>query len=317
MSRKKHPTISIANRIDLAIARCSSVRDGVAMGGSASLETELNSISELVKHLEEIYALLQKHELDKPVITQIKEIEARIDFKRKQKGFFQTMFSNSDEFKLEEDQVKALRKRLLLDYGFNFSIKHFYIPKEITNLFDTPISEVHCLNFLAKQATNSFVGRMDQDTIIGSKFFEYIEKESLDINGLYHSTRHDLPNNSLIYTDASINCPGCYEHFWMCAVGILMVSKNKWLESRGYNEQNIHRDHMEHEFFHRLSKTSTIYNIGCSLNSPFYHIFHSRNQINQRKTNIALNVNQLSNLNYIINDDNFGLEKYKTQIIQK
>jgi 5-methylcytosine-specific restriction endonuclease McrA len=124
MSRKKHPTISIANRIDLAIARCSSVRDGIAMGGSASLEKELNSINELVKHLEEIYALLQKHELDKPVISQIKEIETRIDFNRKQKSFFQTMFSNNDEFKLEEDQVKALRKRLLLDYGFNFSIKH-------------------------------------------------------------------------------------------------------------------------------------------------------------------------------------------------
>jgi 5-methylcytosine-specific restriction endonuclease McrA len=124
MSRKKHPTISIANRIDLAIARCSSVRDGIAMGGSASLEKELNSINELVKHLEEIYALLQKHELDKPVISQIKEIETRIDFNRKQKSFFQTMFSNNDEFKLEEDQVKVLRKRLLLDYGFNFSIKH-------------------------------------------------------------------------------------------------------------------------------------------------------------------------------------------------
>ena len=41
MSRKKHPTTSIANRIDLAIARCSSVRDGISMGGSASLEKEL------------------------------------------------------------------------------------------------------------------------------------------------------------------------------------------------------------------------------------------------------------------------------------
>lgn len=204
-----------------------------------------------------------------------------------------------------------------LNINVPISIKHFYIPKEITNLFDTPISEVHCLNFLAKQATNPFVGRIDQDTIIGSKFFKYIEKESLDINGLYHSTRHDLPNNSLIYEEASINCPGCYENFWMCAVGILMVSKNKWLECKGYNEQNIHRDHMEHEFFHRLAKTSTIYNIGCLLNSPFYHIFHSRNQINQRKTNIALNINQLSNLNYTVNDNNFGLEKYKTQIIKK
>lgn len=124
MRRKKHPTISIANRIELAIARYRSVSDGIAMGGSASLEKELSSVNELVKHLEEIYALLQKHELDKPVISRIKEIETRIDFKRKQKGFFQTMFSNSDEFKLEEDQAKALRKSLLLDYGFNFSIKH-------------------------------------------------------------------------------------------------------------------------------------------------------------------------------------------------
>ena len=95
--------ISISIRVELAVARYSSVKDGVAMGGSASLEKELNSINELVKHLEEIYALLQKHELDKPVISQIKEIETRIDFNRKQKSFFQTMFSNNDEFKFEED----------------------------------------------------------------------------------------------------------------------------------------------------------------------------------------------------------------------
>ena len=56
MRRKKHPTISIAKRVELALARYSSVRDGVAMGGSASLEKELSSINELVKHLEEIYA---------------------------------------------------------------------------------------------------------------------------------------------------------------------------------------------------------------------------------------------------------------------
>ncbi len=124
MRRKKHPTISIAKRIELAIARYSSVRDGVAMGGSASLEKELSNINELVKHLEEKYALLQKYEIDKPVIAQIKEIETSIDYKRKQKSFFQTMFSNNDEFKLEEDQARSLRKRLLLDYGFNFSIKH-------------------------------------------------------------------------------------------------------------------------------------------------------------------------------------------------
>ena len=96
MRRKKYPTISIAKRVELALARCSSIRDGVAMGGSASLEKELSSINELVKHLEEIYALLQNHEIDKPVIAQIKEIETSIDFKRKQKSFFQTMFSNND-----------------------------------------------------------------------------------------------------------------------------------------------------------------------------------------------------------------------------
>ncbi len=124
MRRKKHPTISIAKRVELALARYSSVRDGVAMGGSASLEKELSSINELVKHLEEIYALLQNQETDKPVIAQIKEIETSIDFKRKQKSFFQTMFSNNDELKLEQDQGRSLRKRLLIDYGFNFSIKH-------------------------------------------------------------------------------------------------------------------------------------------------------------------------------------------------
>ena len=124
MRRTKHPTISIANRVELAVARYRSVKDGVAMGGSASLEKELNSINGLVTHLEEIYALLEKHELDKPVISQIKEIETRIDFNRKQKSFFQTMFSNNDEFKLEEDQARTLRKKLILEYGFNFSIKH-------------------------------------------------------------------------------------------------------------------------------------------------------------------------------------------------
>ena len=76
-----------------------------------------------------------------------------------------------------------------------------------------------------------------------------------------------------------------FNEFWKCAVGILLVPKKSWNEIGGYNEKNIWINHMEHEFVVRLNKILKLIDLGPIIDYDFYHIYHDRNTLNQRKTN--------------------------------
>lgn len=202
------------------------------------------------------------------------------------------------------------------DLKINSKIKCriFYIPKEVTSKFDTPISEVHCLNMLTRKAKGAFIGRTDQDTIIHEKFFNYVEMNTLDESGLYWSSRNDLPPDSFDYDTASFHGDGqpCGPDIWRGAIGIVMMSKNSWDSITGYDESMIYRNDMEHDLFHRASRICKLYNIGCDLQAPFYHIHHSRSDGLAAKLNKSnwQNSSYFESLPTKINDDNYGLRMY-------
>jgi hypothetical protein len=151
-----------------------------------------------------------------------------------------------------------------------------HIPQSVTSKFNVPISEVHCLNMLSRRANGTFVGRVDQDTITHRRFFDYVENNSLDLNGLYWSTRRDLPKDCFDYSKSTVGKP-CHSGFFRAAIGIVMMSKSSWHSITGYDEKLFLRNHMEHDLFHRSMRVcSRLYNIGCMLDAPFYHIYHDR-----------------------------------------
>lgn len=153
-------------------------------------------------------------------------------------------------------------------------IVHKYVPRSITNKFRTPFSEVHSLNYAARISCADFIGRLDQDTMIGDRFANWffespgllqsempkenwfaslLFKKRIKVNPhcFYFCKRTDLkPGVVDPCGESSLNAPLDYEP-WKCAVGIFLVPTSFWHESTGYNEKNIHFNHMEHEFIFR------------------------------------------------------------------
>jgi len=197
----------------------------------------------------------------------------------------------------------------------------FYIPKNITKKFDTPISEVHCLNMLSRKATGQFIGRTDQDTIIHERFFKYVESELLNENELYWSGRQDLPENSLNYDDGIFHGDGlpCSDIIWRGAIGIVMMARTNWEKLTGYDEKMIYRNDMEHDLYHRAIRLCNLNNIGCKLDSPFYHIYHTRSQGLSAKHNASnwQNPSYFHSLPTKINDENYGLYNYFNSIEER
>ena len=66
----------------------------------------------------------------------------------------------------------------LLERHFEFEsdeevVRVLAVPQKITSRFDTPFSEVHALNLAARRARAPWVGRIDQDTLVGDGFVRW------------------------------------------------------------------------------------------------------------------------------------------------
>jgi hypothetical protein len=202
-----------------------------------------------------------------------------------------------------------ITKKMLDVEGYqNVKIVHF--SNNITSKFDTPFNEVHSLNYLIRNSNNDYVVRLDQDIIIGEDFFKYVKETGLNSDKIYWSTRRDL--NKDFNGDLNKNVLNFNPNnplFYKSAIGIILASKNNWISIKGYNENNIQRNHMEHDLYLRFIKLigiDNLINLGVLLDSPFYHIYHDRTDSSARKTNEY-------NLPFN-NDENWGLELYKNEI---
>lgn len=193
-----------------------------------------------------------------------------------------------------------------------------YVPKEVTSKFNVPVSEVHCLNMLARRASGNFVGRVDQDTITHKRFFDFVESVPLEEDGLYWSTRSDLPPNCFDYSKSVFQGDPCGGGFWTAAIGIILMSKNSWKQISGYNEKMIYRNHMEHDLFHRAIRICKLYNLGCHLSAPFYHIYHDRAMGKVAKNNdMIFDQAYFNSLPTQINGDQYGLSEFDNLIQER
>jgi hypothetical protein len=168
-------------------------------------------------------------------------------------------------------------------------LKFIYIDKEECKKYDAPFNEVLCINRGAKNATGDFIGRIDQDTIVGKRFFDWYFQNEIPNGKFYFSGRRELENGEYTENDNAFywwgGNPGQKRNYWMRAVGVLLIPRKYYIESHGYNETNIHQNYMEHEFISRLRMKLELINLGKILNVPFYHIYHDRVDADSRKRN--------------------------------
>jgi hypothetical protein len=165
---------------------------------------------------------------------------------------------------------------------------------------DSPFSEVHALNAAVRRAKGQYIGRIDQDTLVGKRFlqmfFEMCEgARSLDVpldSALLFANRRSIPyrfasrDPSLWAVDRYLRWFGQYlkveNHlhkknprlFYCSYVGIWLLHRNLWEECGGYDERLIYMNEMESDMAARLMSKYKMVNLGELVDYDFYHLSH-------------------------------------------
>ena len=162
---------------------------------------------------------------------------------------------------------------------------------------DAPFSEVHALNAAARRARGEYIGRIDQDTILGRTFFDrffrlYDGGNSLGFpldRALMLSNRRGIP-----FRLASA-CPPTWvidrfirwfgrrlpqamplpeADYYKSYVGIWLIHRDRWFEIGGYDESFRYINWMEVDMILRLEPECRFVNLGRIIDHAVYHLDH-------------------------------------------
>jgi hypothetical protein len=163
------------------------------------------------------------------------------------------------------------------------------VSPETAKRWDTPFYETKALNLAARESTGTWIGRIDQDTIVGRRFFSGYRDGGPQPGGVYFCGRRDLPPGATVEDDAAPYNHPPRDRSIAIAVGILLLERTTWHETRGYCEAMQHFNHMEIEWTRRLARAGRPMTlIGEQLDVPFYHLHHTRADCDARPHNPPL-----------------------------
>jgi hypothetical protein len=167
---------------------------------------------------------------------------------------------------------------------------------------DSPFPEVLALNAAARRARGAYIGRIDQDTLVGDRFlrwlFESVEGACrLDVSNvtletaLLFANRRSIPYRFTAGSPSLGNVtrfvrlfgatlpvwrenPATGHVFWTSYVGIWLAHRNLWDECGGYDQRLIYYNWMDTDMICRLRQKYTVVNLGELTNHDFYHLEH-------------------------------------------
>jgi len=207
---------------------------------------------------------------------------------------------------------------------------------------DSPFPEVLALNAAARRAHGDYIGRIDQDTLVGERFlrwfFEMVERTgALDAEAtkpetaMFFAKRRSIPYHfaaaspSLRSVTRFVTLfgralavwrgnPITGDVFWTSYVGIWLAHRNLWHECGGYDERLIYYNWMETEMICRLGSRCTMVDLGELTDDDFYHLehYHPRTKLTGRRhpvKNAAVNL-ALPHDVFHPNTDAWGLRDY-------
>jgi hypothetical protein len=217
-------------------------------------------------------------------------------------------------------------------------VKFIHTPNDIAIIEqkDSKFPEVIALNAAARRASGEYIGRIDNDTIVGVKFFRKFAKlhqknptDELDLKDSflfverrsvpYRISRLSLP---LSLITAFINFfRGFFKiesarewgrEFWWSPVGIMMFHRDIWQSTQGYDEKLIYWGWMEGDLALRLGQKHQVVEFSKFVGHDFYHLEHYSNLVEYKDRNGTATPRKKNpviteNLNYKTNDPNWGL----------
>lgn len=224
-------------------------------------------------------------------------------------------------------------------------VKFVHTPKDIAIIQqkDSKFPEVIALNAAARRASGQYIGRIDNDTVVGAEFFRRFAKlhennptSELDLKDSFlfverKSVPYRISRLSLSLDNINwfINnfkkffkvesAKDWGREFWCSPVGIMIFHREIWHNCRGYDERLIYWGWMEGDLALRLGQRHQIVEFSQFVGYDLYHLEHYSNLVEYKDRNGAAtprkkNLVKVENLNYCENSIDWGLNTYNVQI---
>jgi hypothetical protein len=236
-----------------------------------------------------------------------------------------------------------LREVLELSPAAARLVSFILIPPEVARDLqkDSPFPEVLALNAAARRASGEYIGRIDQDTLVGKRFLEYFfelyeGKQRLETplaSALLFANQRMVPYRFCVRcpplwaVEKYINFFGRFfkieitsgRAFYKHGVGIWLAHRDVWNASGGYDERMIYMNSMEFSMIDRLKMNSyEVVNLGTLVDYDFHHMEHYpplalRSSSTHRKVNPDALLLKLEILNP--NGPDWGLVQYPLEKI--
>jgi hypothetical protein len=204
---------------------------------------------------------------------------------------------------------------------------------------DSPFAEVFALNAAARRARGEYIGRIDQDTLVGKRFLEVLFDLHEGRLQLEAPLRMGFANLKMITYRFAVRCPSLLTvrffvnlfwrflkkensrsrgQFYFAGVGIWLLHRDLWVECGGYDERMIYMNAMETNMILRLLPKYEMVNLGKLSDYDFYHLEHyhpwsTRKSSVHRKVNPHLPFSQPDAMNP--NGESWGLSEYGLQVV--
>lgn len=208
---------------------------------------------------------------------------------------------------------------------------------------DSKFPEVIALNAAARKASGQYIGRIDNDTIVGPEFFEKFNRIACGEQSVWFEPSNAfmfIERRSIPYRYSSKSYPISYTYnyiktygskleiesardwgypFWWSPVGIMVFHKDIWKESRGYDEKLIYWGWMESDLALRLGKKCLLIDFKDVAGNFLYHLEHypsltSYKDRNGPATPRQKNKVKISGLNFTVNNENWGLKSQNLKL---
>lgn len=217
-------------------------------------------------------------------------------------------------------------------------VKFVHTPSDISIIEqkDSKFPEVIALNAAARRSSGEYIGRIDNDTIVGVDFFRNFEQlykknpsDELDLaDSFLFVERKSIPYR---ISRLSLQLPmitffirmfssflklesakDWSREFWWSPVGIMMFHRKIWNATQGYDERLIYWGWMEGDLALRLEQKHKIVEFSKFVGYNFYHLEHYSNLVEYKDRNGTAtprkkNEPKFKGLNYCENNNNWGL----------
>ena len=201
---------------------------------------------------------------------------------------------------------------------------------------DSKFPEVIALNAAARRASGEYIGRIDNDTVVGSEFFRKFAKlhqnnptDELDLKDSflfverrsvpYRISKLSLPLSQINWFIKTFSkffkvesATDWGKEFWHSPVGIMMFHRDIWHATNGYDERLIYWGWMESDLALRLGQHHKVVEFSNYVGHDLYHLEHYSNLVEYKDRNGAAtprkkNEPKYENLNYRENSSSWGL----------